>query len=194
MTEKVICYLREHNMITENDHVIAGVSGGADSVCLFLVLLELKEKLGFTLSIVHVEHGIRGEESRRDAEFVKNLAERFDTECTVLSCQVPALAERQGISLEEAARTVRYEAFERQALLAEKRYGLQEDKVKIAVAHHMEDLAETMVFHLCRGSGVEGLSGIPPVQDHPAFSVCHPSGDRGVSFRAGTGFLQGRHQ
>lgn len=164
MTEKVICYLREHNMITENDHVIAGVSGGADSVCLFLVLLELKEKLGFTLSIVHVEHGIRGEESRRDAEFVKNLAERFDTECTVLSCQVPALAERQGISLEEAARTVRYEAFERQALLAEKRYGLQEDKVKIAVAHHMEDLAETMVFHLCRGSGVEGLSGIPPVR------------------------------
>lgn len=164
MTEKVICYLREHNMIAENDHVIAGVSGGADSVCLFLVLLELKEKLGFTLSIVHVEHGIRGEESRRDAEFVKNLAGRFDTECTVLSCQVPALAEKQGISLEEAARTVRYEVFERQALLAEKRYGLQEDKVKIAVAHHMEDLAETMVFHLCRGSGVEGLSGIPPVR------------------------------
>ena len=58
MREKVLSYLEEYKMVSENDHVIAGVSGGADSVCLFRVLLELREKMGFTLSVVHVEHGI----------------------------------------------------------------------------------------------------------------------------------------
>lgn len=164
MIKKVMDEIKKHNMIKEHDHVIAGVSGGADSVCLFLVLLELKEKLKFTMSVVHVEHGIRGEESKRDAEFVKRLARKYGIECTVLPYQVPALAEKYKMSLEETARKVRYEALEREAFLAGKRYGIREEQVKTAVAHHMEDLAETMVFHLCRGSGVEGLSGIPPVR------------------------------
>lgn len=164
MTEKVSAYLEKHNMITEHDHIIAGVSGGADSVCLFLVLLELKEKFGFTMSVVHVEHGIRGDESLRDADFVKNLAAKYGVECVVLPYQVPDLAEKYKMSLEETARKVRYEALEYEAVLAGKRYGKRIEQVKIAVAHHMEDLAETMIFHLCRGSGVEGLSGIPPVR------------------------------
>lgn len=164
MKEKVISYIKKHNMISENDHVIAGVSGGADSVCLFLLLLELREEMGFTLSLVHVEHGIRGEESLRDGEFVKNLGERYGLDCAVIHCCVPKEAEKRGISTEEAARLLRYEILEGQAVTKERQYGCNSSQVKIAVAHHREDLAETMVFHLLRGSGIDGLCGIPPVR------------------------------
>ncbi|MCX4320073.1 MAG: tRNA lysidine(34) synthetase TilS [Lachnospiraceae bacterium] len=164
MREKVLSYLEEYKMVSENDHVIAGVSGGADSVCLFRVLLELKEKMGFTLSVVHVEHGIRGEDSLRDGEFVKNLAREFGVESVLVHCCVPQEAAKRGISTEEAARILRYEIFEGQAVLREREYGLQSSQVHSAVAHHREDLAETMVFHLCRGSGIDGLCGIPPVR------------------------------
>jgi len=164
MTEKVMHYMKQHHMIEENDHVIAGVSGGADSVCLFLVLLELRERMGFTMSVVHVEHGIRGEESLRDADFVKKLADTYGIDCTVYACPVPELARQQGLSLEEAARGARYDAFKAQALKEEKRYGIESRQVKIAVAHHREDQAETMLFHLCRGSGIDGLKGMHPVR------------------------------
>lgn len=164
MKEKVISYIKKHNMISENDHVIAGVSGGADSVCLFLLLFELKEAMGFTLSLVHVEHGIRGEESQRDAEFVKKLGERYGVDCAVLHCLVPEEAKKRGISTEEAARLLRYEILESQAVRKEGQYGCKSSQVKIAVAHHREDLAETMVFHLLRGSGIDGLCGIPPLR------------------------------
>lgn len=164
MIEKILCYIEKYKMISENDHVLAGVSGGADSVCLFLVLLHLREKIGFSLSIVHVEHGIRGEESLRDAEFVKNLAGEFGVDCTVINCCVPRETRERGISTEEAARILRYEILEAQAVLLERQHGCKSRQVKIAVAHHREDLAETMVFHLCRGSGIDGLCGIPPVR------------------------------
>ena len=125
MREKVLSYLEEYKMVSENDHVIAGVSGGADSVCLFRVLLELREKMGFTLSVVHVEHGIRGEDSLRDGEFVKNLAREFGVESVLVHCCVPQEAEKRGISTEEAARILRYEIFEGQAVLREREYGLK---------------------------------------------------------------------
>lgn len=168
MIHQVMHYLRQYHMISEHDHVIAGVSGGADSVCLFLILNELQEKLGFTMSVVHVEHGIRGEESLKDAEFVRSLAGQFHIPCTILSYSVPGLAREQGLSLEEAARKVRYEAFDQETrrIWSEKsgQMAQRDGDVKIAVAHHMEDQAETMIFHLCRGSGIDGLGGMRPVQ------------------------------
>ena len=77
MTERVMKWIKTEALIAEGDCVIAGVSGGADSVCLLLLLLELQEKLQFNLCVVHVEHGIREQESREDAAFVETLCERY---------------------------------------------------------------------------------------------------------------------
>lgn len=164
MVEKIASFMEENHMVKKGDHIIAGVSGGADSVCLFLVLMKLKERMGFELSILHVEHGIRGEESAADAEFVKTLANKYQIPCRVRAYQVPAIAKKEGLSLEEAGRKVRYEAFEEESFCYKEEAARRGGGVKIAVAHHSDDNAETMLFHLCRGSGVDGLAGIRPVR------------------------------
>ncbi len=157
MIKKVAAYIKQHHMISEGMHVCVGISGGADSVCLFLVLNRLQESMGFSMSAVHIEHGIRGEESLMDMEFVKSLAEDFGVEFSAYSYPVEQIARNRGFSVEEAGRVVRYEAFEKECTL----YG---DGTRIALAHHADDSAETMLFHLCRGSGIEGLRGIRPVR------------------------------
>ena len=156
-------YCRNHDMIKKGDRIIAGVSGGADSVCLFLLLLELKEELFFDLSVIHVEHGIRGDESREDAAFVQRLCEEQGIPCKVTAVTAPVFAKEHRLSLEEAARSLRYRAFEeyRQELLSE----TPEHRVLLATAHTRGDQAETVLFHLIRGSSVRGLIGINPVQN-----------------------------
>lgn len=157
MINKVEQYIRQQKMIQKGDHVIAGVSGGADSVCLFLLLHSLRRRMGFSLSVLHVEHGLRGEESLLDMEFVKRLAASCGTEISVFRRPVARIAKEQGLSLEEAGRDARYQAYEAEAA----GYG---SRAKIALAHHADDNAETLLFHLCRGSGIEGMAGIPPVR------------------------------
>lgn len=156
--QKVKKYIVQHHMICAGDHVSVGVSGGADSVCLLLVLLKLREELGHTVSAVHVEHGIRGEDSKKDAEFVRHFCGRQGIECHIFHYNVPEYAGKHGMSEEEAGRQLRYAAFAAEA----GKY--PDDKGKIAVAHHMEDHAETMLFHLARGTGIRGLAGIAPVR------------------------------
>lgn len=143
-------------MIRPGDRLLAGVSGGADSVCLLFVLLEYQKKVPFTLAVVHVEHGIRGEESLADARFVEELCGSLGLECFCVSRPVPQLAARDGLSLEEAARIARYGAFEE--IRREKGYD------RIAVAHSQNDQAETMLFSMSRGSGIRGAGGIRPVR------------------------------
>ena len=155
MKDKVCSYIREHHMIRTGDHVIAGISGGADSVCLLFVLLELREKLGFTLEAVHVEHGIRGMESREDAAFTESLCEEQGIVFHQYTYDVPDRARRERLSMEEAARKCRYEAFE-------KACGEREN-AKIAVAHNQDDQAETILWNLARGAGMRGLCGMRPV-------------------------------
>ncbi len=157
MIEKVAEYMEQHHMVTEGSHICVGVSGGADSVCLFRILERLQKQMGFTMSIVHVEHGIRGRESLMDMEFVRKLAETYGIPFRAFAYPVEEIAKEQGLSVEEAGRKVRYEAFAQEA----ERYG---KNVRIALAHHGDDNAETMLFHLCRGSGIEGLAGIRPVR------------------------------
>ena len=111
MIKSVLNYIKEYKMIEENDIIIVGVSGGADSVCLLRVLLEIGKVIPITIQVVHVEHGIRGEESQKDAEFVQRLCEECRTPLTLVSVDVPAYAKEQGLGLEEAARIKRYEAF-----------------------------------------------------------------------------------
>lgn len=153
--EKVYCYLEKHNMISTNEKVIVGVSGGADSLCLLFVLLEYRKKVPFTLLAVHVEHGIRGEESLADAAFVERICRENGIWFTCISCDVPRLAGEQKISMEEAARLARYQAFEK--------VRKEQQADKIAVAHNQNDQAETILFRMARGTGITGAGGIRPV-------------------------------
>ncbi len=157
LTAAVLGFIKEHGLIEENSRIIAGISGGMDSVCLFYVLSELREILGFKLSAVHAEHGIRGESSLRDEAFVKKLCQEEGIELKTYKLKVPEYARSRSLSLEEAARKLRYEAF-RKALA-------ETGADKIAVAHHKNDQAETLLFNLIRGSGLSGLSGMRPERD-----------------------------
>lgn len=108
MTEQVFEKIREKKLIREGDTVLIGVSGGADSVCLLFLLQELQRELPFSIEAVHIEHGIRGEESRNDALFVENLCEKLNVPCVVYTEDVPGFAKDHGLGLEEAARIRRY--------------------------------------------------------------------------------------
>ena len=159
MIPGVESFLEQYHMIEQSDVVVAGVSGGADSVCLLLHLLELKEKLSFTLAAVHVQHGIRGEESLQDAAFVEELCRRYQVQLFRYDYDVPEYAKQHGYSEEEAGRNLRYESFHK----ALEELGAPEGK--IAVAHNRNDLAETMLWNMIRGSGMRGMAGIPPVRE-----------------------------
>lgn len=147
--------MEEFHMVSPKDKVFVGVSGGADSVCLLLVLLELQKELDFTVEAIHVEHGIRGEESLNDAEFVEDLCRQFHVPCHRISVDVPAYCKQTGLGTEEAARKLRYQAFARLAT---------EENGKVALAHHQEDNAETILFQMVRGSSLAGLCGMQPVR------------------------------
>lgn len=150
-------YMNENNMITKGDRIVLGVSGGADSVCLFHVLLQVAPVFDLSLFVVHVNHGIRGEEAEEDEAFVKKLCENAKIPFWAVKVDIPAIAKEEGLSEEEAGRKVRYEAFYR---------CLEKNKCnKIAIAHNKNDNAETMLFHLFRGSGIKGLTGISPKRD-----------------------------
>ena len=155
MIEKVRNTVKEYKMIKSGDKVYVAVSGGADSVCLLLVLDNLKEELGFTLEAIHVEHKIRGDESKADESFVRKLCERMNVSCHVYNVDAPAFAKRCSCSLEEAARILRYECFDKHI-----------KDGKIATAHHMDDNAETMLHNMIRGTGIEGLRGIKKVRGY----------------------------
>ncbi|MBO5657618.1 MAG: tRNA lysidine(34) synthetase TilS, partial [Agathobacter sp.] len=131
--------------------MVVAVSGGADSVALLLGLSQLREEMGLNLQVLHVEHGIRGEESRKDAAFVEQLCEKLKAPCRVISVDVPTYCETEKVGTEEGARLLRYSALSTYA----KSIGGVE-----LLAHHMEDQAETVLFQMLRGSGLRGLGGM----------------------------------
>ena len=142
-------------MLQPGDRVVAGISGGADSVCLLFLLLAYAKKVPITLAVVHINHGIRSE-AGEDASFVENLCRRLEIPFYLRKVDVRALAAKQKCSEEDAGRRARYEAFSQ---VAE-----ELSANKIAVAHNANDCSETMLFHLFRGTGVRGLAGILPVR------------------------------
>lgn len=154
MIVQVEKFMRKWNMVPEGGRVLVGVSGGADSVCLCLILYELSTKMNFSLEVIHVEHGIRGEESKNDAVFVEQLCKQRGIVCRIRNVDVPRYAKIHHLGEEEAARILRYQVFADAAG--------QDRNVRIALAHHMEDNAETMLFQLIRGSGLDGLCGMRP--------------------------------
>ena len=173
LKEKVLSYIRTHNMLAPGQRVVAGLSGGADSVCLLSLLADLREEYSLELRAVHVHHGLRGEEADRDAAFSRELCRSLGVPFSLAFVNVKEEAGKRRISEEEAGRILRYQVFEREAgrweqeLRREKTAepaGSQPESVKIAVAHHGDDSAETILYQLFRGSGLKGLSGIPPAR------------------------------
>lgn len=146
-------FIKEHKLITAGDRVLVGLSGGGDSVCLLTILQELSDKLQITLGAFHVNHGIRGAEADGDERFSKKLCEAFGIRFYSAKEDVPAYAKEHKLGLEEAGRELRYRAARQ---IAER-----EGYTKIALAHHRNDVAETFLFHLLRGSSLSGLSSIP---------------------------------
>ncbi|MCD8300138.1 MAG: tRNA lysidine(34) synthetase TilS [Clostridiales bacterium] len=141
--------------------VIVGVSGGADSVCLLLIMVRMSRETGFPLTAVHVEHGIRGEESLSDAKFAEELCFRLGVPFKEYSVDALSYSEKTGQTLEEAARCLRYESF----CKACSECGAD----RVAVAHNADDCAETLLFNLARGTGIRGMAGIKPVSRMPVF-------------------------
>ena len=144
-------------MFQNGDRVVLGVSGGADSICLLFVLLKLRERLGIKLCVVHVNHGVRPD-AAEDAAYVEGQCRQYGIPFMLEEISMPELAAKLGVTQEEAGRMARYEAFEK----ACEKYNCN----KIAVAHNSNDRAETMLFHLFRGTGLKGMAGILPVRDN----------------------------
>ena len=153
--QKVKVYVERFHMIEPKDTIVLGISGGADSVCLLKILARWKEAWGISLRAVHVHHQLRGEEADADERFVRELCENEGIPCRVFHEDVQGMAQREKIGLEEAGRIARYRCF---ATVCEDVGG-----GKIALAHHQDDLAETMLHHLVRGTGMAGLCSLKPV-------------------------------
>jgi len=154
--EKVKKYVREHGLLRPGDRVAVAVSGGADSVALLRVLVELRSELGIVLSVGHFNHGIRGADSDIDEHFTRRLAESLELEFHGGLGHAPAHAREHKLSLETAARDLRHRWFAQ--LIAESKAD------KIATAHTLDDQAETVLMRVVRGAGTRGLAGIAPWQ------------------------------
>jgi tRNA(Ile)-lysidine synthase len=151
---KVLAYIREHELLKPGDRVGAAVSGGADSVAMLRVLLELRGELGVVLSVLHFNHQIRGTDADEDECFVRGLAEQHSLEFHRSSADVPAYAAERKLSLETAGREARYQFFES--------FLRQQTLDAVATGHTMDDQAETVLMRVLRGAGTRGLAGIYP--------------------------------
>jgi len=150
---RVANYCRQEGLFRRHDRVIVGVSGGADSICLLRVLINMQESFQITLAAVHVNHGLR-ESAAEDAAYVKKTCEAWGIPYREYDVDVRKLAAEKKLSLEEAGRSLRYESFED----ARRSCGAN----KIALAHHMDDQVETILWNLFRGTGARGLAGMAP--------------------------------
>ena len=153
-------FIKDNNLIEKGDRIVLGVSGGADSICLLHILNELKKALEIRLFVVHINHGIRGEEASRDENYVREFCKKLNVEFFSFHYNIPKVADMLKISEEEAGRKARYESFENVSKDISKIEKIDISKIKIAVAHNKNDTAETMLHNLTRGSGISGLKGI----------------------------------
>ncbi len=148
--------IKKFNMISQGEHILIGLSGGADSICLLKVLSLLKDDLEISLSAVYIDHNLRPNETPFEIDFCKKICNLFNIPMTIKSIDVISYANNNKISKQEAARELRYATFYESA------YQLKADK--IALGHNADDQAETVLIRLIRGSGPLGLSAIPPVR------------------------------
>ena len=155
LQKKVIESIEKYNMINYGDNILIALSGGADSVCLLLVLMDLQEKYNLSISAIHINHMLRAEESDSDEEFCVNLCKSLGVKLIVERHDVALYSKLNKLSIELAARNIRYEAFKKHS-----------EGMKLATAHTSSDNAETVILNLTRGAGLKGLLGIPPTRDN----------------------------
>ena len=155
MLNKVYSFIDKYDMLKSGDTVVCGLSGGADSVALLTALYELREKPCISVEALHVNHCLRGSESDRDEEFCRQLCSRLGIPFQAVSCDVAGYSVEKGLSVEEAARELRYSVFRERA-----------QGKKLATAHNANDALETSILNLARGTGIKGIAGIPPVRDN----------------------------
>lgn len=166
MYRQVKEYIIEYHMIRPGQTVLAGVSGGMDSMVMLHMLKRLQKEMGFLLAAVHVNHGIRGEEAMRDERLVEKTCREWGIREKSFFYDVPALARGQKKGVEEAAREVRKDAFRRAfEEISPRKRGKWPDGACVALAHNREDLAETMLHNLARGTGLRGISTMRPTGD-----------------------------
>ena len=159
---KVYSFIKENSLIEKGSRVCVALSGGADSMALLHVLKRCERALSITVLAIHINHMIRGAEADRDEAFCKDVCKALGVPLSAKRLDVPAIAEREGISTELAARNARYAAFE------------CADADIIATAHNMSDNAETVLYNLARGTALSGLCGIPPSRPLGAKTVVRP--------------------
>ncbi len=165
--------IRRQNLFRPGQQILVGVSGGADSIALLALLRELAPAWKLRLTAAHLHHGIRGAEADRDARFVRAFARRLGVGFIAGRKDVPRLARQRGISLEMAGREARYAFF---AEAARRRHC-----AVVATAHTADDQAETILMKLARGTGAQGLAGIPFVTRRGALNIVRPLRDIGRS-------------
>lgn len=154
MKEKILKAIEEFGLLLSVASVTVALSGGADSMALLYALSDISKEFGFELSAAHFNHKIRGAEAERDEQFVKRQCEILGVKLFIGSADVPKFASEQRLSLELAARKLRYDFLN----------GIKTDAV--ATAHTATDNTETVLFNLARGSGLKGICGIPPKRDN----------------------------
>lgn len=152
MNNKVLKTVKKYNMLSRGDRVLIGVSGGADSIALLEFFVSFKEKYDLDICVAHIEHGIRGEDSVNDAEFVKNYCKKLGVNFYLKTIDAPNLAKKAKMGVEEYSRMARYDFFNT----------IECDK--IATAHNLTDNIETLLFRLARGTGLKGACSIPAVR------------------------------
>ncbi|NSW55483.1 MAG: tRNA lysidine(34) synthetase TilS [Armatimonadetes bacterium] len=181
---KLIAAVERHGMLSPGDRVLLALSGGQDSLALLHCLHRLGPELSIDLEAAHLNHGIRGEEADEDQRFVEALCEKWGVPLAVARVDVPAVAKRDGISLEQAGRAERY-AFLR-------RVAAERDCRRIALAHTATDRAETVLMNILRGAGLGGLRGIAAVNGEVIRPLIEVTREETAEYCAEHG-LQPRH-
>lgn len=158
MNNKALNTIKKYSMLNKGDRVIASVSGGADSMALLCLLLEIKEEYNLSITVCHINHMLRGDEAIRDEEFVSSFCKKKSLDFRLLRCDVLSLSKEKGIGFEECGREVRY------GFLSQTAKSLS--GAKIMTAHTLSDCAETLIFNIARGTSPTGVSSINPVRDN----------------------------
>ena len=156
--QDVFSFIKTHNLLTDNDKVLIGLSGGADSVFAIYFLKKFSNKYKITLSALHVNHNLRGSESKRDEEFCRSLCVKLDVKFYCSSVNVNTFAKKHKKSIEEAARELRYSEFQKVAS--------KHNFNKIVTSHNSDDNTETVLLNIVNGAGLNGISGIPIKRDN----------------------------
>ena len=170
IADKVKKNIEEKKLIDKGDMVVLGLSGGPDSVCLFSILQGLRDEIGFEMSCVHVNHMLRGKDAEADLDYCCKLCEKNDIRFFPFVVNVREEAEKCKVSFEEKGREIRYEKF----LSVADEYKDSGKRVKIAVAHHFDDQAETIIMRIMRGTGTDGLAGMRFMREENGIPIVRP--------------------